>query len=229
MSRKADGQRLPLTIAVGERTLDAELLELTDSTALLVLAHGAGAGFRHELMERSARALLAQGIATFRYHFPYMQEGRRRPDPPDLLEATVRAATETARLMRPNLPLFAGGRSMGGRMTSRAQAKTPLADVRGLVFFAFPLHPPKKPGIDRAIHLQNVEVPMLFLSGDRDALARLDLLEAVTQRRNDVATLHVVAGADHSFRVLKRSGRTLEEVDDELGRVVSCWIAELNP
>ena len=159
------------------------VLDATDDAWLLfVLAHGAGAGMHHRLMAEHAERFSARGIATLRYQFPYMEQGRRRPDWPNVLTATVRAAVARARELRPELPLIAGGRSMGGRMTSTAAAKTPLDGVLGLAFLGFPLHPPKTPGVERAEHLDDVDLPMLFLQGTRDKLARLDLLEPVVER-----------------------------------------------
>jgi len=194
-----------------------------DARLLYVLAHGAGAGMRHPFLASVARVLSGRGIATLRYQFPYVEAQARRPDPPGVLEATVRSAVAAAASAVPGLPLVAGGKSLGGRMTSNAQAKQPLPGVRGLVFLGFPLHPPKRPGDARAEHLNAVQVPMLFLQGTRDDLSELRLLEPVCHRLGDRATLHVVEGADHSFRVLKRSGRSDEEVVAELGDAVANW------
>lgn len=187
-----------------------------DPFALLVLAHGAGAGMRHPFMEMIAGGLAARRIATLRYQFPYMEARLNRPDRPATLEATVRAAVQTANDLAPGLPLFAGGKSLGGRMTSSAAAQTPLAGVRGLVFLGFPLHPPGKPGVSRAEHLARVTVPMLFLQGTRDSLADLSLLRPVLSPLGDRAVLEVVEGGDHSFKVLKRSGRSAGEVETQL-------------
>jgi uncharacterized protein len=193
--------------------------------ALMVLGHGAGAGMRHPSMDSVATLLAARGIASFRYQFPYMEKRSGRPDPQPILLATVRAAVTAARDAAPDLPLLAGGRSMGGRMTSLASAAEPLAGVRGLVFFAFPLHPAGQPGTTRADHLDRVPTPMLFVQGTRDALADLALLRPVLDRLGAKATLHVVEAADHSFAVLKRSGRTNQEVLEELGTAVVEWAA----
>jgi predicted alpha/beta-hydrolase family hydrolase len=178
---------------------------------------------RHPFLEALASLLADRDIATFRYQFPYMEDGRKRPDPPHLLEATVRSAADVASQEAGGLPLLAGGKSMGGRMTSSAAAKTPLSGILGLVFLGFPLHPPGRPGDQRAEHLSSVDLPMLFLQGTRDGFARRDLLEPVCARLGARATLHIVEGGDHSFKVLKRSGRTAEEVMEELAQVVSTW------
>lgn len=195
-----------------------------NARSLLVLGHSAGAGMRHIFMEEIARALAAAGIASFRYQFPYMEGGRARPDPPTVLHATVRAAVETAHDLEPSLPLFAGGKSMGGRMTSLAASRQPLPGVRGLIFFGFPLHAAgSPPSVERSQHLDLVSAPMLFLQGTRDSLADLDLMRSVIGRIGERATLHIVEGADHSFHVLKRSGRNDDEVLTELAGTVESW------
>jgi predicted alpha/beta-hydrolase family hydrolase len=199
------------------------LLRPPDAWAMYVLAHGAGAGMRHRFMESIAEALAGRGIATLRYQFPYVEAGTRRPDPPGVLEATVRAAVAKAREIAPELSLFAGGKSLGGRMTSNAMARRPLDGVLGLAFLGFPLHPPKRPGLTRAEHLDRVESPMLFLQGTRDDLADLPLITSMCGRLGPRATLHVVEGADHSFSVLKRSGRSDAEVMEELALTVAQW------
>lgn len=211
--------------------VSALLLEPPDSAALLVLGHGAGAGMRHRFMEEIAAALVAHQVATLRYQFPYMEAGRRAPDRAPRLVATVRAAVETAvRLAeRKDLPLFAGGKSMGGRMTSTAAAEAPFAGVRGLVFFGFPLHPAGKPSTDRGGHLADVDLPMLFLQGTRDRLAELDLLRPALDGLEPAPTLHVIDEADHGFHVPKRSGRTDADVMDELAAVSAAWMAGLAP
>lgn len=198
-----------------------------DAWASYVLAHGAGAGMRHRFMENIAQALAGQGIATLRYQFPYVEAGMRRPDPPGVLEATVRAAVAKGREIASDLPMFAGGKSLGGRMTSNAMARRPLEGVLGLVFLGFPLHPAKQPGVTRAEHLDRVESPMLFLQGTRDALADLSLVTSVCARLGPRATLRVVEGADHSFAVLKRCGRTDSEVVDELALTITEWLRTL--
>lgn len=199
--------------------------------ALYVLAHGAGAGMRHPFLEAMSERLVAREIATFRYQFPYMAAGKGRPDPPAVLEGTVRTAVEQAGVIAAELggrghpvPLIAGGKSLGGRMTSNAQARGPLPAVRGLAFLGFPLHPPKRPGTERATHLAALRVPLLFLQGTRDDLADLTLLRPVCAGLEADTTLHVVEGADHGFEVLKRSGRTGDAVLDELADALRTWI-----
>jgi predicted alpha/beta-hydrolase family hydrolase len=200
------------------------VLRPLNAWATYVLAHGAGAGMRHRFMENIAQALAERGIATLRYQFPYVEAGTRRPDPPAVAEATVRAAVAHARDIAPDLPLVAGGKSFGGRMTSNAMARQPLEGVLGLVFLGFPLHPPRQPAVTRAEHLDRVEVPMLFLQGTRDDLADLGLITSVCDRLGPRSTLRVVEGADHSFAVLKRSGRTEGEVMNELTLSISEWL-----
>jgi predicted alpha/beta-hydrolase family hydrolase len=215
---------LDIPVGGGIGSVSAILLRPPDAWATYVLAHGAGAGMRHRFMESIAGGLSGRGIATLRYQFPYVEAGSRRPDPPWVLEATVRAAVAVAREVAPELPLIAGGKSMGGRMTSNAAARRPLEGVRGLVFLGFPLHPPKRPAITRAEHLARVEAPMLFLQGTRDHLADLGLITSVCADLGARATLHVVEGADHSFAVLKRSGRSNAEVLAELALTVTEWL-----
>jgi predicted alpha/beta-hydrolase family hydrolase len=209
----------------GKHEVSALLLLPKSASSLLVMGHGAGAGMNHPSMTASAEGLAAMGIATLRYQFPYMEEHRGIPDPQALLTATVTAAVQVAARCAPELPLFAGGRSMGGRMTSLTAAEQPLANVKGLVFFGFPLHPPKRPSDKRGEHLKLVKVPMLFLQGTRDDLADLTLLRPVCERLGSLATLHIVEGADHSFHVLKRSGRSDAEVLAELAQTVKSWTA----
>ncbi len=205
----------------------ALLLEPPGARLLCVLAHGAGAGMRHPFLESIAESLAAQAIATFRYQFPYMEAGSRRPDPPPVLEATVRAAVAAAANATPHLRLIAGGKSLGGRMTSSAIARASIPGVTGLVFLGFPLHPPKQPADRRAEHLGKVMLPMLFLQGTRDTLADLELMRGVCDRLGERATLHIVEGADHSFAVLKRSGRSREEVLEELTGTLADWAEKL--
>ena len=196
--------------------------------ALRVLGQGGGAGVRRAFREAGAAASAREGVATLRYPFPYMEKGSRRPDPQPVLLERVRSAVAAAREAAPDLPLFAGGKSMGGRMTSLAQARGAIGGVRGLVFLGFPLHPAGKPGVERAAHLARVEAPMLFLQGTRDKLAGLELLRPVLADLPR-ATLHVVEGADHGFAVLKRSGRTAEDVLGEIARVTAAWAAAAPP
>ncbi len=207
----------------GYGRVSALLLRTKAAKLLYVLAHGAGAGMRHPFMEQIARALAQRDIATLRYQFPYMEEGKRRPDPAHMAEGTVRAAVTSARDVCPGLAIIAGGKSFGGRMTSQAQAKEVLPGVVGLVFLGFPLHAPGRVGNKRAAHLSDVHVPMLFLQGTRDSLADLELMKGVTKRIGKRVTLHVVDGGDHSFKVLKRSGRSHDEVMVELADVVARW------
>ncbi len=216
-----------LEIAVGDAVgRVAALLDLPAGARIVyVLAHGAGAGMRHPFLETVARALAARKIGTLRYQFPYMQQGARRPDPPAVAVATVRAAAAEAARVAPGVPLVAGGKSFGGRMTSTAQAEAPLPGVRGLVFLGFPLHPPGRPDDQRAEHLAAVRIPMLFLQGDRDEFADLKLLRPVVKRLGKRATLHFVEGGDHSFHVLKRSGRTDGDVMGELVESIVEWTA----
>jgi len=190
---------------------------------MLTLAHGAGAGMRHPFMEKLAALLATVGVATLRYEFPYMEQRKSRQDAAPVLHERVAAAAEVARQAAPELPLLAGGKSFGGRMTSQAAAEGVLRDVKGIVFFGFPLHPPGRPGTARADHLAKVAVPMLFLQGTRDEFAPLDLLRPIGESLGSRATLHVIDGADHGFHVLKRSGRTDNEVMGELAQAVASW------
>lgn len=215
-----------IAIDLGARgTVSARLDRGLDPTCLYVLAHGAGAGMRHAFMDAISARLVARGVATFRYQFPYMERGGRRPDHASVLEEVVRGAVAAAAAAAPTLPLIAGGKSMGGRMTSRAASTAPLPGVRGLAFLGFPLHAAGKPGTTRGEHLAAVTVPMLFLQGTRDALADLELLRPIVDRID--ARLHVADGADHGFHVLKRSGRTDDEVLDELAAAVAGFAAEV--
>ncbi len=222
-----DSQDQPCSIPVEGGKVSGLLLRAPDARALLVLAHGAGAGMGHPFMGTLSRALAARGIATLRYQFPSLEKRQSRPDPPAVAAATVRAVSAHARSLAPDLTLVAGGKSFGGRMTSTAQAEAPLPGVRGLVFVGFPLHPPQRPDTSRAEHLAGVGVPMLFLQGTRDDLADLALLRPIAERLAPLATLHVVGGADHSFAVLRRSGRTNEEVMTELVETTAAWIDRL--
>jgi predicted alpha/beta-hydrolase family hydrolase len=214
-----------LTIAVDEARRVAGLLQLpAQARACYVLAHGAGAGMTHPSMAAVATELAERGIATLRYQFPYMEAGGGRPDAPVLAQATVRAAVEEAGRLVPTLPLIAGGRSFGGRMTSQAQAASPLSRVLGLAFLAFPLHPAGRPSDDRAKHLFDVQVPMLFLQGTKDALAELSLLQPIVERLGERATLMLFEDADHSFHVPARTGRKDAEVRREIMDALAAWI-----
>jgi predicted alpha/beta-hydrolase family hydrolase len=217
-----------LTIEVGQSNSVSALLTCpARAVACFVFAHGAGAGMTHSFMEAVATGLAARDVATLRYQFPYMQKGSKRPDPPALAQATVRAAVEMAARAMPGVPLIAGGKSFGGRMTSQAQAKQPLAGVRGLAFFGFPLHAAGKPSDERAAHLADVRIPMLFLQGTRDKLAELDLLKPVIAGLGAGATLHLVDGADHSFHVPARSGRNDAEIMREVLDAFVAWFAKI--
>ena len=200
-----------------------------DAWLIYVMAHGAGAGMRHKFLESVAAALADRGVATLRYQFPYMEAGMKRPDSPRVAEATVEAAVRRASELAPGLPVIAGGKSFGGRMTSGAAARGLLPGVRGLAFLGFPLHPPGQPGTTRAEHLEQVDVPMLFLQGTRDAFARPDLLLPLCRRLEPRATLHLVEEGDHSFSVPKRAGRTPAEVLDGLADALVAWARPLAP
>jgi uncharacterized protein len=200
------------------------LLTPPRARACYVLAHGAGAGMKHPFMAAVAAELWQLDIATLRYQFPYMERGAKRPDPPQLAQTTVRAAVVAAARELPKLPLIAGGKSFGGRMTSQAQAREPLPGVRGLAFLGFPLHPAGKPSRDRAKHLDGVRIPMLFLQGTRDTLAELGELEAVCKALGDRATLKLFAEAAHSFHVPARTGRTHAQICGDLSHALASWI-----
>ena len=217
-----------LRIPVGDASISALLIRPADAKAIYLFAHGAGAGMSHKAMESNAQGLAERGIATLRYQFPYMEKGSKRVDAPKVAHAAVRAAAAEAVRQAPDLPLFAGGRSFGGRMTSQAQAEQPLPAVRGLAFIGFPLHPAGKPGIERAEHLSRVEVPMLFVSGARDALAEMELLGPVVAKLGSRAKLHVIADADHSLKVPARSGRTTAEAEAEALDAIAEWMLRLS-
>ncbi len=218
-----------LHFTLTERTgaVSALLLRPTSARALLVLGHGAGAGMRHPFMQAVAEQLATQKIATFRYQFPYMEKGKKSPDSQTTLRATIVSAVETAKKAARGLPLLAGGKSMGGRLTSLVAAEGRLPDVQGLIFFGFPLHAAGKPSSERGAHLAEVTVPMLFLQGTRDRLAELDYITPLCRSLGKRATLHIIEGGDHSFHVLKRSGRTDEDVQNELGETVGSWVSGL--
>jgi uncharacterized protein len=190
---------------------------------LLLFAHGAGAGMKHPFMEKVSGYLAEENIGTLRYNFPYTEKKIKRPDPAPILMQTVRSAVEAAKKYVGDIPLFAGGKSMGGRMTSMAASKEPLDGIKGIIFFGFPLHAPGKPSDERGEHLFNVSVPMLFLQGMRDKLADLKLLKPIIKKLKDKATLHIIEGADHSFHLLKSSGRNDEEVLKEIAKKVGEW------
>ncbi|WP_439402056.1 alpha/beta family hydrolase [Bradyrhizobium sp. DASA03068] len=208
-------------------TVSAILTQPTHARACYVLAHGAGADMRHSFMEKVAAGLAERGIATFRFNFPYMEEKKGRPDQPAVAHAAIRAAVAEATRLCPGLKLVAGGKSFGGRMTSQAQSKSPLPDVKGLAFLGFPLHAAKKPSSERAEHLAAIAIPMLFLQGTRDELADLSYLKPVVEKLGPKATLHEVAGGDHSFAVLKKSGRTNDEALTEVLDTLAAWIDAL--
>ena len=217
-----------LTIDTGKAgAVSALLLAPEKPRAVYVFAHGAGAGMAHSFMEAFSQGLLQRGVASLRYQFPYMEKGGKRPDPPVIAQAAVRAAVDEAARHFPKLPLIAGGKSFGGRMTSQAQASRPLPGVRGLAFVGFPLHPAGKPSTDRADHLADIKIPMLFLQGTRDTLAEVVLIEPVVKRLGPQASLHLTEGADHSFHVLARSGRKDREVLDEILDAFARWVDSL--
>jgi uncharacterized protein len=219
--------QLPLTLEVDETRRVSALLQLPPAaTACFVFAHGAGAGMDHPSMTAVAVELAERSIATLRFQFPYMERGSRRPDPPALCHATVRAAVAEAARRAPKLALIAGGRSFGGRMTSQAQAIEPLSGVKGLAFIGFPLHPAGKPSAERAEHLRDVKIPMLFLQGTRDELANLELLQPVIERLGARATLKLLQDADHSFHVPARTGRKDAEVRAEMLDALAAWIEQ---
>jgi predicted alpha/beta-hydrolase family hydrolase len=220
-----DPQKLTIDVDPARR-VPALLIAPDDARACYVLAHGAGAGMAHPFMARVAEAFAANGIATLRYQFPYMEQRSRRPDTPAVAHAAVRAACAEAARRLPGVPLFAGGKSFGGRMTSQAQAIEPLPHVRGLVFLGFPLHPAGKPSDDRAKHLFDIGIPMLFLQGTRDDLADLTLLTPLAKRLGARATLHLVDDADHSFHVRAKSGRTDADVLVELAGTAAAWLPQ---
>ena len=221
-----EGERLRFAVeSAGD--VSAILMRPAEARWLLALAHGAGAGMTHPFLERLARELASVGVATFRYQFPYMEDRRRVPDTPSVAAATVDSAVRAAAKAAPGLPLLAGGKSFGGRMSSQAASQGLLAGVRGLVFFGFPLHPPNRPGTKRAEHLAKVPMPMLFLQGTRDTLADLILLRPICRDLGSLATVHIIETADHSFHVLKSSGKTDGEVLRELAQTTASWAENL--
>lgn len=219
-----------LTLTVDDQTTVSALwLQPPQPRATYVFAHGAGAGMHHSFMAALSQALFDASVATLRYQFPCMERGSKRPDSPAVAHAAVRAAVAAARKRLPDTPLFAGGKSFGGRMTSQAQAAEAMPGVRGLVFVGFPLHPAGKPAIDRAAHLAQVAVPMLFLQGTRDELADLALLRGVVQGLGDPATLHLEEDADHAFHVRARSGRNDAQVVQALAAAMAAWFLAQAP
>jgi len=228
-----EAKELRFAVEPAGKEVSAVLVRPSKAKWVMVLGHGAGAGMRHPFMQALAGELARVGIATLRYQFPYIEERRGAPDKPAVLMATVAAAVRAAAKAAPDLPLLAGGKSMGGRMSSQAAAEGQLEGVRGLVFFGFPLHPPKQPATKRAEHLASVKVPMLFLQGTRDDLADLKLLKPICEELNTHpckpsvgqprATLHVIETADHSFHALKKSGRSDEEALRELAETTAAW------
>ena len=217
-----------LTIKIdGAGSVSGLLTQPLRPRACFVFAHGAGAGMTHPFMEKVVEGLGKRHVATLRYQFPYMEKGSKRPDSPAVAHAAVRAAVAEAARRWEGVPLIAGGKSFGGRMTSQAQALQPLAGVRGLAFFGFPLHPAGKPSSERAKHLADIDVPMLFLQGTRDALAEPTLLEPVIKTLGRSATLHPVQDADHSFHVLARSGRNDGEVINEILDAFTVWASAI--
>jgi predicted alpha/beta-hydrolase family hydrolase len=221
-------QAQPITIAISDSTSVSGLLQVPPhASACFVFAHGAGAGMAHPFMAAAAAGLAERGIASLRYQFPYMERGSKRPDPPPVAHAAVRAAVAQARRQLPGLLLIAGGRSFGGRMTSQAQAAAPLDGVAGLAFLGFPLHPAKRPSRDRAKHLAEVKIPMLFLQGTRDALAELGELEPMCKALGSCATLKLFADADHSFHVRAHTGRKDAEVRAEMLDAFAEWAARV--
>lgn len=215
-----------ISIPIGDECVSGLFLRPEGAKALYVFAHGAAVGMNHPSMASNAEKLAERGIATLRYQFPYMEKGSGRPDPPRTAHAAVRAAVAQAALLAPDLPLFAGGRSFGGRMTSQAQAESALPRVRGLAFLGFPLHPAGKPAIERADHLERVNIPMLFVSGDRDALAEVGLLRPMVAALGDRAALHLVSHGDHSLKVPVKSGRTSTEAEAEALDAMAKWMLE---
>ena len=217
---------ISLTIALPSGGTTSALLQRpANAKACYVFAHGAGAGMNHAFMEAMAQGLAERGITSLRFNFPFMEQGSKRPDAPAVAHAAIRAAVAEAARHMPDVPLFAGGKSYGGRMTTQAQAAEPLTGVKGIVLVGFPLHLAGKPSTERAAHLDDVKLPMLFLQGTRDGLADLDLITQTTAGLGKKATLHIVDGADHAFHVLMRSGRTDAQVREELLDSMAAWMA----
>ncbi len=219
-------ERFPIDVD-GKWTVSALLLKPSAPVACYVFAHGAGAGMTHSFMDKIARGLFERSIATLRYQFPYMEARSKRPDPPPIAHAMVRAAINAAKERCPKLRIIAGGKSFGGRMTSQAQASSPLPRVSGLALLGFPLHPAGKPSTDRANHLYDVAIPILFLQGSRDKLGEPPLIRAVNQKLGARATLHVIEAADHSFHVPAKSGRKDDEAISEIVGVMTDWVNDI--
>jgi len=219
-----DARELKIHVSDGAGDVSALAARPRDAWAGYVFAHGAGAGMQHPFLEQMAGLLFDAGVATLRYQFPYMEKRTHRPDPPPVAERTVVAAVTAASSEWAGLPLFAGGKSFGGRMTSQAAARASLPNVRGLVFLGFPLHAPKRPSVSRAAHLSQVTVPMLFVQGTRDDLADLALVRDVMAPLGPLATLHVVEDGDHSFKVLKRTGRSPADVMHDMRDAIAAWM-----
>ena len=216
-----------ISVMNGRYQVSSLLVTPTDTKAVMVLGHGAGAGMEHRFMEQLAENLAAVGIGSLRYNFPYIEQGRRAPSAPGISQATIRAAVEIANQSFPNQLLLVGGKSYGGRMSSQAQASEPLPGVAGLVFFGFPLHAPGKPGDSRGEHLKDIDIPMLFLQGSRDKLADLSLLHPLVEALGEVATLRVLEGADHSFNMLKSATKSSAQVQQELAKITGEWVLKL--
>jgi len=216
-------KQLKFQATQSSREVSAILIKPSNAKMFLVFAHGAGAGMQHPFMENVSKLLADNKVATFRFQFPYMEKKIKHPDIPNILMETVRSAVNAAKNEVGDLPLFAGGKSLGGRMTSNAAAKSPFPNVKGIIFFGFPLHAPGKPSSERAEHLYNVTVPMLFLQGTRDSLADFNLLKPLCKKLGEKAELHIIEGADHSFHVLKSSGKDDKSVLKELAEKVSIW------
>lgn len=217
-------RELVIRVSVPPGEVSAVFMLPDTATHVLAFAHGAGANMRSATMQAIAERLADVGIATLRYNFPYMEAGRPRVDSPEVSAETVCFATARARELAPDLPLLAGGHSFGGRMTTTAASESPIDGLKGIVLFSFPLHMPDKPSTKRAEHLSSVTVPMLFLSGTRDKLADLDLLKPVVEKLDGLATLHLLDTADHSYKVLKRTRESKEDVFVEMARVIKDWL-----
>lgn len=223
--KRSGGKEIHFVVSETTGVMSGLLLKPEHAVSLLVFAHGAGAGMRHRFIEDLSQRLAGLGVATMRYQFPYMEKRVKRPDSEGVLIATVQAALIAAEKYSDGLPIFAGGKSMGGRMTSLTLAKAPTDKLHGLIFFGFPLHAPGAPSAERGKHLANVQVPMLFIQGSRDALADLKLLKPLCAQLDGRAELFVVEGGDHSLHMAKRSGRTDDEVLDEVAAKTSSWMA----